>query len=211
MQPLWLVQQSLAGLTTYFALADSCAVASLVRNQSVVHAAAARGEPRVTPELAIDDASFDLDFFEDGITFASARLIEAMALPEGVVELGEIDDTACSEGIRRMRYRTLALRVTGDPIDCDASDGSVTTWIDGHGTIRSEWMLAAPQLNRPAPRVRWRSDFAPAADLILVDGMPWRVATDTLAARVAKVGATGIDFVDPIASAATGDLIRRIS
>lgn len=212
MAPLWLVQQSLHGLTTYFGLADRDGGGSLVRNLPTVLDRARSGErPPVVPELAIADAGFDLDFFEDGLTFASDRLIEAMGLPAGVVEMGEVDDRACTASVRRMGYRTLELRVRADLIDRERSDGSVVEWTDEHGSVRSEWMTATPEPNRPTPRVRWRDKFEPPADLFLIEGSPWRVATDALAARVAAIDAVGIDFVDPIASAATGDLVVRRS
>ncbi len=70
-------------------------------------------------------------------------------------------------------------------------------------------MLAAPQPNRPTPRARWRRDLRPPVDLFLIDGTSWRGATEALAARVMAIGATGLDFVDPVASAATGDLVSR--
>lgn len=208
MAPLWLVQQSLHGLTTYFGLADRDGGGSLVRNLPAVldRGRSGEGSP-VTPELAIADAGFDLDFFEDGLTFVSSRLIDAMDLPAGVVEAGAVDDRTCAEAVRRMRYRTLELRIRADLIDPDASDGSVVEWTDENGAVRSEWMTATPEPNRPTPQVRWRDGFVPPADLFLIEGSPWRVATDALAARVAAIGAVGIDFVDPIASAATGDLV----
>lgn len=112
-----MAQQSLHGLTTYFELADRDGGGSLVRNLPAVLDRATSGEgPPVVPELAIADAGFDLDFFEDGLTFASGRLIEAMDLPADVIGVGQVDDSACGATVRRMGYRTLELRVRADPI-----------------------------------------------------------------------------------------------
>lgn len=208
MTTLWLLQQSPAGLATYFGLAERTGRHSLVLNQAEALASTRAGRPRVVPRLGID-ADLDLDFFEDGLTFASARLLDAMALPVDAAEIGVVDATACAASVRGKEYRTFTLRTRGDAIDRTRSEGGMVAWIDGSGQARSEWKLRAPGPNRPAPRMRWRTDFLPPADLFLVDGTSWRAATEALAARVTAVGATGLNFIDPIASAATGDLVSR--
>ena len=210
MVPLWLLQQSFEGLETYFRLADRGGTGSLIRNLADVRRAAVRpGSRQVRPVLAIDDDTFSLDLFEDGTTFVSRRLAEAMALPADVAELGEVDDGDCGPAVRRMSYRTLRLLARGDALDHAVSDGRMVDRVDGDGTARKEWVLAAPEPNRPAPRARWRTGFEPPAELFLVSGTSWRAAADALAARVMDIGATGVDFVDPLASAATGDLVTR--
>ena len=211
MARLWLLQQSFEGLETYFRLADRGGTGSLIRNLTDVRRAAVRSRgPQIRPVLAIQDDAFDLDLFEDGIAFVSQRLAETMALPTNVAELGDVDDGDCGGAVRRMGYRTLRLLARGDALDHGASDGRVVDWVDGDGITRSEWMLATPEPNRPAPRARWRTGFAPPAELFLVNGTSWRAAADALAARVMDMGAVGVDFVDPVASAATGDLVTRI-
>ena len=208
---LWLLQQSYEGLETYFRLADRGGTGSLIRNLVDVRRAAARPSgPQVRPVLAIDDDAFNLDLFEDGITFVSRRLAETMALPADAAELGEVDDRDCGPGVRRMSYCTLRLLARGNALDHEASDGRMVDWVDEDGTARSEWVLAAPEPNRPAPRARWWTDFRPPAELFLVSGTSWRAATDALAARVMNMGAGGLAFVDPVASAATGDLVTRV-
>ena len=210
MSRLWLLQQSLEGLETYMRLANRSATGSLVLNLADVLERAAGGGPQtVAPQLSISDEAFDLDLFDEGVTFASDRLVRALALSGQVAELGPVNDGACSPGIRRKGYRTLRLLTNADALDPAATDGEVVDWIDVDGSARSEWLPAAPQPNRPAPKRRWRIGLEPPADLFLVNGTPWRAATDALAARVTAAGAVGVDFVDPIASAATGDLVTR--
>ncbi|MBD8546018.1 hypothetical protein [Sphingomonas sp. CFBP 8760] len=207
----WLLQQSLDGMETYFGLAERTGGHTLILNQMEALDAAADTGSRtaVVPRLAIPDVSFRLDLFEDGLTFVSSRLLEAMALPAGCADVGEVDAAACPPEVRGMNYRTLSLTMRVDALDRDESEGSIVEWVDGDGVARSEWMLTAPQPNRPTPRARWRRDLRPPADLFLVAGTSWRAATDALAARVMAIGATGLDFVDPVASAATGDLVSR--
>lgn len=210
MASLWLLQQSFEGLETYFRLADRGGTGSLIRNLTDVRRAGVRpGGPQVRPVLAIDDDTFRLDLFEDGITFVSRRLADSMALPADAAEFGEVDDGDCGPAVRRMGYRTLRLLACGDALDHAASDGRVVDWVDGDGIARSQWVLAAPEPNRPAPRARWRTSFEPPAELFFVEGTSWRAATNALAARVMDMGAVGVDFVDPVASAATGDLVTR--
>ena len=210
MVALWLMQQSFEGLETYFRLADRGGTGSLIRNLTEVRRAAVRpGSAQVRPVLTIDDDLFGLDLFEDGITFVSRRLAEAMALPADVAELGEVDDGDCGPAVRRISYRTLRLLARGDALDHAISDGHTVNWVDRDGTARSEWVLATPEPNRPTPKARWRTGFRPPAELFIVNGTSWRAATDALAARVMDMGATGVNFVDPVASAATGDLVTR--
>lgn len=205
----WLLQQSLDGMSTYFGLAERTGGHTLILNQARALAPAKAGRPPTVPRLGIADGSFRLDFFEDGLTFVSARLLDALALPAGSADVGEVDMAACAPTVRDLDYRTLSLRIRVDALDHDESDGDVVEWVDGDGTARREWMLAAPQPNRPSPRARWRRDLQLTADLFLVEGTSWRAATDALAARVTAMGATGLAFVDPVASAATGDLVVR--
>lgn len=211
MPGLWLLQQSIEGLTTYFEIADRDGERSLVSNLGdVLDSVARTGRPTVLPHLLITDETFDLDFFEDGLTFASTRLLAAMSLPAEVAKIGEVDVTGSTGRVQEKGYRTLTLLLHGDALDHDESEGSVMEWVDGEGRARSEWMLAAPQPNRPAPRARWRTGFQPPADIFLVKGAGWRAATEGLARRVMASGATGVNFVYPIASAATGGLVSRI-
>lgn len=207
----WLLQPSLDGMSTYFGLAERTGGHSLILNQMEALDAAADVGSRstVVPRLAIPDDRFRLDFFEDGLTFVSFRLLDAMALPAGCAEVGEVDTVACPPGVRGMDYRTLSITMRVDALDHDESEGGIVEWVDGDGVARREWMLTAPQPDRPTPRVRWRRDLQPPVDLFLVDGTSWRAATDALASRVMAIGATGLDFVDPVASAATGDLVSR--
>ena len=210
MPHFWLLQQSTGGLERYFDLADRDGSGSLVANRLEVFTQnGSHGALQVVPRLAIGNETFDLDLFEDGMTFMSARLITAMALPAEALRLGEVDDSACCAAVRGVGYRTVELQIHGDVIDEAASDGEVIEWTDASGARRREWHLATPTPNRPAPKLRWRMDSTPPVELFLVKGAPWRVATDALAGRVLAVGAKGLDFVDPIASAATGDLVTR--
>ena len=212
MPDLWLLQQSLEGLTTYFELADRDGNGSLVTNlRDVLDVAARAGSPTIRPHLLITDEGFDLDFFEDGLTFVSTRLLEAMSLPADVAVIGEVDVAGSTGRVQDKGYHTLTLLLHGDALDHDESEGSVVDWVDGEGRARSEWMLAAPQPNRPTPRARWRTGFRPPADIFVVDGTGWRAATENLAQRVMASGTTGVNFVDPIASAAAGDLVSRLA
>lgn len=210
MPRLWLFQQSVEGLSSYVRLAERSASGSLISNLGeVFNHAAQRGAAPVPPRLSIQDDTFNLDLFDEGVMLVSSRLIETMALPPEVAEIGEVDDRTCSDAVKSLGYRTLRLLVRADVLDHRASEGSVVKWIDPEGAAKAEWILAAPAPNKPTPRARWRSDFEPPADLFLANGTPWRVATDALATRVLRSGAIGIDFVDAMASAAVGDLVTK--
>ena len=204
----WLLQQSLSGLETYFELADRGPAGSLIGNRDALHALYGETRPCVVPRLEIDDPAFDLDLFEDGATFVSRRMIDVMGLPASAATFGDVDDAACVAAVRERGYRTMELLARGDALDHDASDGEIVEVVGANGEIAREWMLVAPDPNRPAPRAVWRSGFEAPADLFRVDGTSWQAVTEALAARIGAARLVGVDLVDPVASAATGDLVR---
>lgn len=55
----------------------------------------------------------------------------------------------------------------------------------------------------------WQAGFDPPADLFLVDGMRWQAATEALVARGSTAGVVGVGLIDPVASAARGELVTR--
>jgi len=205
----WLLQQSLSGLETYFRLADRRQAGTLVGNRDALHAAPGETHAPVVPRLEIDDPLFDLDLFQDGATFVSRRLADAMALPPHAAVFGDVDDRACAAPVRARGYRVMELLAHGDALDRDASDGELVEVPQPGGGVASEWMLAAPEPNRPAPCMVWRSGFEPPADLFLVEGTHWHVATEALAVRIVAAEAVGVDLVDPVASAEIGKLVLR--
>ncbi len=204
----WLLQQSLSGLETYFELADRGPAGSLIGNRDALHAPYGEMRSPVIPRLEIDDPTFDLDLFEDGATFVSRRMIDVMGLPASAATLGDVDDACCVPAVRERGYRTMKLLARGDALDHDVSEGEIVEVVGAHGEIACEWMLVAPDPNRPAPKAVWRSGFEAPADLFQVEGTSWQAVTQGLAARIGAARLVGVDLVDPMASVATGDLVR---
>ena len=207
---LWIVQPSIEGLETYFALAEQKPNFSLIRNKDELHVSrTASPVPDVVPVLEIPDESFGLDFFEDGGLFVSRRLVDALALPARVASLMEADTTRCPEEVRALGYRLLTIEVEGDPVDPQRSDGGMVDVLTDDGDIVSHWGMQLPQPNRPAPQVTWREGYRPPADLFRIAGTGWNGATDELAARVLAAGLTGMNFVDVVATAAIGEMVIK--
>lgn len=70
--------------------------------------------------------------------------------------------------------------------------------------------MRLPQPNMPPPRVTWRDDRRPPADLFPIAATGWNGATADLASRVLAAGVTGLNLVDVVvATAATGEMIIK--
>ncbi|MBD8546864.1 hypothetical protein [Sphingomonas sp. CFBP 8760] len=207
---LWTIQQSLDGLERYFKLAEREANFSLIRNKDEVRETrTSSGPDRVTPVLQIRDSSFSLDFFEDGDIFVSRRLVDAMALPDGVVSFHPVDTARCASPVQARGYVTMTIHMESDPLDTKHSDGRMVEMTDADGFSVTRWEKQSPQPNSPAPRVVWRNGYAPPADIFRISGTGWTGATDDLATRVIAARATGLNFVDVAASAVTGELVVK--
>lgn len=207
---LWIVQPNLDGLETYFALAEQKPNFSLIRNKDELHVSrTSSGTSDVVPVLEIPDASFGLDFFSDGGIFVSRRLVDALALPAGVASFVEADTARCPEEVRALGYRLMTIEIEGDAVDPQRSDGGMVDVLTDDGDIVSRWEMRLPQPNTPAPRVTWREDYLPPADLFRIVGTGWNGVTDELAARVLAAGLTGLNFVDVVATAATGEMVVK--
>ncbi len=207
---LWIVQPSFKGLQTYFALAEQKPNFSLIRNKDELHGS--RKSPataHVVPVLEIPDASFDLDFFEDGGLFVSRSLADALALPNEVASFQEADTTRCPKEVSALGYHLMTIEVEGDPVDPQRTDGGMVDVLNDDGDIVSIWAMRLPQPNAPPPKVTWRDDYQPPSDLFRIAGTGWNGATEDLAARVLAAGLTGLIFVDVVASAVRGELVIK--
>ena len=142
--------------------------------------------------IALTQTNFAPDYFgHDGFYFCSARLRDALAQPEDVIQFLPIDLIAGGEAVRAQDYRRMHLLARQPAMDIARSDcelKEVTHQVTGRVFTRVDWIDRFALLDGLEPRTEmFHPEEAPGRILV----------TDALAARVLAAGCTGLEFRDP--------------
>lgn len=149
------------------------------------------------PRLRCDETSFAPDLILWGELFASARLVEALALEPSSVQLIDVDCGHCPPAMKAAGYQLLNLLAFANPMDVERSEpADFFPFRNGDGGEDHVWLFEGAGLGGPTSRIVWRDGFTPPASLFRVPGRPWALATERLAADVAAGGFQDVAFYD---------------
>ena len=142
--------------------------------------------------LQMPKRGFAPDYFTvESWHFTSAKLIEAMALPDWAVDLRLADIVEGGSEAKSRHYHLMRLRAFAPAIDPDASLCSVKTFQSAKtGDLVTDLSIRGP--------IRFWPDFDPPCDLFADSNEQLAlIVTDALAARVLDSGCIGIEFLHP--------------
>jgi hypothetical protein len=161
-----------------------------------------------TPQLAMPDSSaFHPDYFSRGIWhFASARLRDALAQPDSVIQFVPVELVAGSAKAHAQDYCFMRVLACQPAMDMQRSDYA---WEDGTDHRTGQPRRSVTYLRR----FIFAPDFRPHTEVCRVEEIFGMVlVTDAVALRALRAGCTGVEFRDPtIRSFAETSRIRTIT
>ena len=161
---------------------------------------------RITPIIRITSPDFALDYFDWGLSCASARLRAALGDVGGCMRFRPLDVSGSSPAVVEQAYEVLEVTASADPIDETRTPGEVIDVPGLDGKVSKEWIIGLPA---HGDRVFWREDFVPPAPMFRVKGTPWVLATDALADRVMRAGIKDVVFQDLTSNRAQTEVVLR--
>ena len=197
-----------------FAIANEAAireamypVAEGVPGRDVTDQNAARFTAMPTPVLTITDRNFAPDYIWAGLHFASARMRDALGLGPDAIAYRSVDASGSAAATRAADYQVFRVVHEADPVDLPRMYGhEPDRGADGRPT--TAWLLSVHGPHAPPRRTVWREGFVAPAPLFR-DAMGRLIATEALAARVARVGLEDVTFQDVASEASLHGLVFR--
>lgn len=165
------------------------------------------------PVLEGTEPGFAPDYvWVNGLRLASARLLEALALGEGVLRTRPADASRCAPAMRDAGYAEFHVVPEADPFDRARTSAAVLAPFLPDGRVNPGWVpdSANSGPNAPVPVIRWRDDFVPPAPLFRVPGHGWLLTTDDLAERVGRAGIEDVAFQGVADDPPPHDVLLRV-
>ncbi len=143
-------------------------------------------------QIALPDKGFAPDYFNlSGYKFASARLREVLAQPEGIVQFVPIDLISGGEMVRTQDYKLMRVIAQQKAMDLERSTYTRRTRVDPR---TGEQICYASSIDQ----IVLLKDLRPNSDIFrIAESLVDIMVTDRLAERLLRAGCTGMEFTNP--------------